>query len=76
MPTLTVDQRKEVARHAQEELARRSCRDYVVHVHRGNYSHFKHTEYISNELEPIANGTQRYLLIEIPPRHGKKYDGL
>lgn len=71
MPTLTAEQRKEVARQAKEELARRSYRDYVVHVHRGNYTHFRHTEYIADELEPIAQLQQRYLLIEIPPRHGK-----
>ncbi|WP_088005616.1 phage terminase large subunit [Indiicoccus explosivorum] len=71
MPTLTANQRKELARQAQAELARRSFRDYVEYVHRGNYRHFRHTEYIAGELEPVANGEQRYIMIEMPPRHGK-----
>lgn len=71
MPALTTEQRKAVAKLAREELARRSFRDYVVHVHRGNYSHFRHTEFICDALEPIAKGEQRFLMIEMPPRHGK-----
>ncbi|WP_100331280.1 phage terminase large subunit [Bacillus xiapuensis] len=71
MPTLTNEQRKAIAKLAQLELARRSFRDYVVHVHRGNYTHFRHTEFICEYLEPIANGEQRFIMIEMPPRHGK-----
>lgn len=71
MLKLTDKQRKQLAWEAQSELARRSYRDYVVHVHRGNYTHFRHTEYIADRLEPIAHGKQKYMLIEIPPRHGK-----
>lgn len=71
MLALNEAQRKTVAAEARKELARRSFRDYLVHVHRGNYEHFKHTEYISKALEPIANGQQKYIFIEMPPRHGK-----
>lgn len=71
MRTLTTRQREAIAESARQELARRSYRDYVEYVHRGAYTHFKHTELICKELEPIANGEQRYILIEMPPRHGK-----
>lgn len=71
MPNLTSEQRELIAKAAQQELARRSFRDYVVHVHRGNYEHFRHTEFICEHLEPIANGEQRFIMIEMPPRHGK-----
>lgn len=71
MLALNEDQRKTLAAEAKKELARRSFRDYLVHVHRGNYKHFRHTEYIANALEPIANGQQKYVFIEMPPRHGK-----
>lgn len=71
MLKLTDRQRKQLAWEAQSELARRSYRDYVVHVHRGNYRHFRHTEYIADRLEPIAQGQQKYMFIEMPPRHGK-----
>jgi predicted phage terminase large subunit-like protein len=68
---LTADQRRVIAKLAKEELARRSFGDYVVHVHRGNYKHFRHTEFICEHLEPIANGEQKFIMIEMPPRHGK-----
>jgi predicted phage terminase large subunit-like protein len=71
LPALTTEQREAVAKLAKQELARRSFRDYVVHVHRGTYTHFRHTEFICDALEPIANGKQRFIMIEMPPRHGK-----
>ena len=71
MLNLTTEQREALAQAAQDELARRSFRDYVVRVHRGNYNHFRHTEYIAEKLEPIANGEQKHIIIEMPPRHGK-----
>ena len=71
MPTLTNEQRLAVAEAAQNELARRSFRDYLVKVHRGSYSHFRHTEYVAERLERIAEGQQKHIIIEMPPRHGK-----
>ncbi|MFC2948546.1 phage terminase large subunit [Virgibacillus sediminis] len=71
MPTLTSEQKEALAAAARDELARRSFRDFVVRVHRGNYKHFRHTQYIAERLEPIANGQQKHIIIEMPPRHGK-----
>lgn len=56
---------------ARRELARRYYQDYVEYVHRGNYHHYRHTKMICDELQPIADGEQRYIMIEMPPRHGK-----
>lgn len=68
---MTDDDLKKIGRLAKVELSRRSFRDYVVYVHRGAYKHFRHTEYIAEALEPIANGEERFVILEIPPRHGK-----
>ncbi len=68
---LTAEQKKELAHQAKLELSRRYFKDYVVTVHHGSYQHYRHTELICNALQPIADGEQRYILIEMPPRHGK-----
>ncbi len=71
MRNLTKSEREAIAKEAKKELARRHFRDYVVHVHRGNYTHFRHTEYICDRLQPIAEGVSKRIIIELPPRHGK-----
>ncbi|MGR6004894.1 hypothetical protein ACT7C0_30200 [Bacillus cereus] len=55
----------------KKELARRSFAEYVEYVHFGNYRHFRHTRLICDTLRRIADGEQLYVLIEMPPRHGK-----
>ncbi|MBO0962352.1 phage terminase large subunit [Neobacillus sp. MM2021_6] len=71
MRTLTVDQRQAIAQLAKEELSRRYYRDYVEYVHHNKYRHFRHTELVCKELQRVADGEQRYIMIEMPPRHGK-----
>ncbi|RLQ00450.1 phage terminase large subunit [Geobacillus stearothermophilus] len=71
MPNLTARQREIIAREARKELARRLYREYVVFVHRGIYRHFRHTEYICEQLQPITEGESKRIIIELPPRHGK-----
>ncbi|SDH77032.1 phage uncharacterized protein (putative large terminase), C-terminal domain-containing protein [Aneurinibacillus thermoaerophilus] len=71
MQNLTSEARIQIAQQAREELARRSYRDYVERVHFGSYTHFRHTELICQHLQPIADGEQRFIMIEMPPRHGK-----
>lgn len=71
MQKISEEQRQLIAQLAREELARRSYRDYVEYVHHGQYTHFRHTELICNELQPIVEGEQRFIMIEMPPRHGK-----
>lgn len=71
MQNLTPEEIEHIQHNAQMELARRYYEDYVVHVHRGEYKHFRHTELVCKALQPIAEGEQKYILIEMPPRHGK-----
>lgn len=71
MPNLTNETKVQIAQQARQELARRSYRDYVEYVHHGAYTHFRHTELICETLQPIADGEQRFIMIEMPPRHGK-----
>lgn len=71
MPTLTPEMKKRVAEQARQELARRNYEDYLVYVHSGRYRHFAHTRLIAQELQRIADGESRFVIIEMPPRHGK-----
>lgn len=71
LKTITPEIRKAIAQQAKRELARRSYRDYVEYVHHGHYRHFRHTELICEHLQPIADGEQHFIMIEMPPRHGK-----
>lgn len=57
--------------HARNALANRMYQEYLELVHHDNYKHFKHTLYISKVLQEIAEGKQRYLIVELPPRHSK-----
>lgn len=56
-------------------LAKRNYRDYLVYAHKGRYRHFRHTLLIANELQRIADGESRFVIIELPPRHGKSLSG-
>lgn len=71
MLNLTVEQKEILANQARNELSKKSFRDYLIHVHHGAYSHFRHTELIAEKLQRIAEGEQKHLIFELPPRHGK-----
>lgn len=71
MQTLTPEMTRQVAQQARNELARRSYRDFIIRAHHGVYRHFRHTELICRALQPIADGVQKYLIVEMPPRHSK-----
>lgn len=71
MLNLSAIQNDALIAEAQRELARRNFYDYVEYVHRGHYQHFRHTDLICKQLQEIADGKQKYIFIEMPPRHGK-----
>lgn len=71
MQNLTPEHMIEIAAQAERELASRYYRDYVVYTHHGVYRHFRHTELVCESLQEIVDGKQKYILIEMPPRHGK-----
>lgn len=60
-----------IAEQARRKLAKDSFRDYLVHVHRGMYNHFRHTELMADKLQPIADGESKRIIFELPPRHSK-----
>lgn len=62
---------EEVRYQALLQLARKYYKDYLLLAHHNSYTHFKHTKLIADELQRIADGEQRYIIIEMPPRHGK-----
>lgn len=68
---LTPQIKSEIAVQARTELAKRYYRDYVEYVHHGVYQQYRHTELICEALQPIADGEQKHILIEMPPRHSK-----
>ena len=45
--------------------------DYLEFVHSGRYFHMAHTKYLSERLQDIADGEQKHLIVEMPPRSGK-----
>jgi len=71
LPTLSKEKIDALAIEARKELARRSYHDYVEYVHHGHYQHYPHTKIVCDELQRIADGKQKFILIEMPPRHGK-----
>lgn len=54
-----------------KELAIRNYKDYIVRVHHGVYEQYDHTELICDAIQPIAEGEQKHILVELPPRHSK-----
>lgn len=71
MPTLTSDQRKELAQQAKRVLLQKSYEDYLVHSHHGRYTVYRHNKMVADYLQRIADGEELSLIIEMPPRHGK-----
>lgn len=70
---LSKEEVKSIAYNAKLELARRNFKYYLEFVHHGRYTRMSHTDLICDELQPIAEGEQRFIMIEMPPRHGKSY---
>lgn len=68
---VTKEERKVIRERARQELARRNFKNYLEYVHEGRYTRTKHTDLIADALQPIADGEQRFLIVELPPRHSK-----
>lgn len=56
---------------ARYELCRREYKEYLKLVHHGRFTNYAHTDYIAKHLQGIAEGEQKYIIVELPPRHGK-----
>ena len=56
---------------AYNELCRRMYSEYLIRVHNGMYKPLRHTQYLADRLQAIADGEQKYIIVEMPPRHSK-----
>ena len=55
---------------AKRELAKRHLKDFAEYVYEG-YQRNWHTDILCEALERVLSGEIRFLMIEMPPRHGK-----
>lgn len=56
---------------AWRTLARIDYEFYVEYVHRGLYTHGRHTKYICHKLQQVEEGLCKRLMLLLPPRHSK-----
>ncbi|MGX6994042.1 phage terminase large subunit, partial [Vagococcus penaei] len=56
---------------ALKELARRNYADFFYYANGQVFKPLRHQLYISPYLERIANGERLFLIVELPPQHGK-----
>lgn len=68
-----VSKEKFIKESALNELAYRDYADYLERVHHGNYKHMPHTRYIAKHLQAIADGEEKHIIVELPPRSSKSY---
>lgn len=69
METMTRD--KYIEAMAENELCRRLYSEYLIKVHHGMYKPLQHTQYLAERLQAIADGEQKHIIVEMPPRHSK-----
>lgn len=70
MATTQLDMTK-IKEEAQKELARRNFADFFSYSHGGIYAPLRHQTYIAPYLQRIADGERLFLIVELPPQHGK-----
>lgn len=68
---LSQTQLEEIAEIALIELAKRNYSDFFYLSHGKQYDLLRHQKYITDKLQLIIDGEQKYYIIEIPPQHGK-----
>lgn len=60
-----------IAEEAKKELARRNYADFFSYAHGGMYDPLRHQTYIAPYLQRIADGERLFIIVELPPQHGK-----
>ena len=68
---LTLDKRRELARQARLEQARRHYVNYVELVHHGKWERARHLALVCDKIPDVAKVKTKRLMIFMPPRHGK-----
>ncbi|WP_268914098.1 phage terminase large subunit [Lentilactobacillus sp. SPB1-3] len=69
--SLTKSERATIAKQSRLELSRRSYADYFQMSQDYQMRLFPHTKLLCDALQPIADGERRFLIVEMPPQHGK-----
>lgn len=69
--TLTSSEREYLKQHARMELAKRNYADYFMLSQDYQMKMLPYTKYICDALQPILDGKRRFLIVEMPPQHGK-----
>ena len=59
-----------IKKEALKELARRNYADFFFYTH-NEMKPLKHQQYISPYLDRISDGEQLFIIVELPPQHGK-----
>lgn len=70
MATIQRDLNK-IREEAKKELARRNYSDFFSYAHGGIYEPLRHQKYIAPYLQRIADGERLFIVVELPPQHGK-----
>lgn len=71
MSTVASQKLDYIQREARYELARRSYADYFMLSQDYQLKMLPYTKYLCDALQPILDGKQRFLIVEMPPQHGK-----
>lgn len=65
----TVVDREKIRLNAKRELAKRCYGDYFEYTN--NLKMLRHQKHIEPYLQRIADGEQLFIIVELPPQHGK-----
>lgn len=60
-----------VRKEAQKELARRDYGEFFYYSHGSTFKPLPHQNYVAPFLQRIADGEQLFIIVELPPQHGK-----
>lgn len=58
-------------KEALKELARREYADFFYYVHGCSFEPMRHQQYIEPFLQRISDGERLFIVVELPPQHGK-----
>lgn len=60
-----------IRKESLKELARRNFADFFFYTHNCTMEPLRHQQHISPYLQRIADGEQLFIIVELPPQHGK-----
>ena len=60
-----------IREEALKELARRNYIDYFYYANNCTFEPLRHQRYIAPYLQRISDGERLFIIVELPPQHGK-----